>query len=70
MFVALTLAITWPQGILREEDDLTAAAQVHGGVGQLMPDSYAKSSNPRSSRTTIFSICIALDPFTKTMSPG
>jgi hypothetical protein len=27
-----TLAITWPQGVLSEEDDITAAAQVHGGV--------------------------------------
>jgi hypothetical protein len=27
-----TLAITWPQGALSEEEDLTAAAQVHGVV--------------------------------------
>jgi hypothetical protein len=28
----ITLAITWPQGVLSEEDSLAAAAQVHGGV--------------------------------------
>jgi hypothetical protein len=28
-----TLVITWPQGVLGEEDNITAAAQVHGGVG-------------------------------------
>jgi hypothetical protein len=27
-----TLAITMPQGVLSEEDSLTVAAQVHGGV--------------------------------------
>jgi len=27
-----TLAITWPQGVLDEEDSHVAAAQVHGGV--------------------------------------
>ncbi len=28
----LTLAITWPQGVRREEDSLAEAAQVNGGV--------------------------------------
>jgi len=28
----ITLAITWPQGVLSEEDKLAVAAQVHGGV--------------------------------------
>jgi len=28
----LTLAITWPQGLFGEEYNVTAAAQVHGGV--------------------------------------
>jgi hypothetical protein len=28
----LMLAITWPQGVLSEEDSLAVAAQVHGGV--------------------------------------
>jgi hypothetical protein len=28
----LTLAITWPQSVLGEEDRLAVAAQVHGGV--------------------------------------
>ena len=28
----LMLAITWPQGVLIEEENLTMAAQVHGGV--------------------------------------
>jgi len=28
----LTLAITWPQGVLIEEENLTMAAQVHGGI--------------------------------------
>jgi hypothetical protein len=27
-----TLAITWPQGVLSEEDSLAVAAPVHGGV--------------------------------------
>lgn len=27
-----TVAITWPQGVLGEEDESTAAAQVHGSV--------------------------------------
>jgi hypothetical protein len=27
-----TLAITWPQGFLGEKYNVTAAAQVHGGV--------------------------------------
>jgi len=27
-----TLAITWPQGVLNEEDSVAVAAQVHGGV--------------------------------------
>jgi hypothetical protein len=27
-----TLAITWPQSVLGEEDRLAVAAQVHGGV--------------------------------------
>jgi hypothetical protein len=31
----ITLAITWPQGVLSGEDNLTAAAQVHGGVRQM-----------------------------------
>jgi hypothetical protein len=30
--IQLTLAITWPQGFLGEEYNVTAAAQVHGGV--------------------------------------
>jgi hypothetical protein len=30
--VALTLAITWPQGFLGEEYNVPTAAQVHGGV--------------------------------------
>jgi hypothetical protein len=30
--VGLTLAITWPQGFLGEKYNVTAAAQVHGGV--------------------------------------
>jgi len=30
--VRLTLAITWPQSVLSEEDSLAVAAQVHGGV--------------------------------------
>jgi len=30
--VLLTLAITWPQGVLSEEDSLAVAAQVNGGV--------------------------------------
>ena len=29
---SLTLAITWPQNVLGEEDRLAVAAQVHGGV--------------------------------------
>jgi hypothetical protein len=28
----LTLAITWPQGVLGDEDSHAVAAQVHGGV--------------------------------------
>jgi len=31
--VRLTLAITWPQGVLSGEDNLGVAAQVHGVVG-------------------------------------
>ncbi len=31
----LTLAITWPQGVLGEEDSQAAAAQVHGGVRRM-----------------------------------
>jgi hypothetical protein len=27
-----TLAITWPQGLLGQEDSQAGAAQVHGGV--------------------------------------
>ena len=34
---ALTLAITWPQGVLDEEDSHVAAAQVHGDVRCLRP---------------------------------
>jgi hypothetical protein len=34
-FVCLTLAITWPHGVLVEEDSFMAAAQVHGGVRQM-----------------------------------
>jgi hypothetical protein len=30
--IRLTLAITWPQGVLGEEDTQTGAAQVNGGV--------------------------------------
>jgi hypothetical protein len=30
--IPLTLAITWPQGVISEEDSLAVAAQVHGGV--------------------------------------
>jgi hypothetical protein len=30
--IQLTLAITWPQGLLGEEDERTVAAQVHGSV--------------------------------------
>jgi hypothetical protein len=30
--ILLTLAITWPQGVLGEEDSQAGAAQVHGGV--------------------------------------
>jgi hypothetical protein len=30
--ILLTLAITWPQEMLSEEEKLTAAAQVDGGV--------------------------------------
>jgi hypothetical protein len=30
--MCLTLAIIWPQVILNERDNLTAAAQVHGSV--------------------------------------
>jgi hypothetical protein len=30
-----TLAITWPQGVLGEEDSLMEAAQVHGDVIRL-----------------------------------
>ena len=30
--VLRTLAITWPQGVLSEEDSLAVAAQVNGGV--------------------------------------
>ena len=30
----LTLAITWPQGVLGEDDSHAVAAQVHGGVRQ------------------------------------
>jgi hypothetical protein len=30
--IYLTLAITWPQSILGEEDRLAVAAQVNGGV--------------------------------------
>jgi hypothetical protein len=33
--VQLTLAITWPHGVLVEEDSFMAAAQVHGGVRQM-----------------------------------
>jgi hypothetical protein len=29
---APTLAITWSQDVIGEEDDLAVAAQVHGGV--------------------------------------
>jgi hypothetical protein len=32
LWVGLTLAITWPQGVLKEEDSLGDAAQVNGGV--------------------------------------
>jgi uncharacterized protein YfaP (DUF2135 family) len=28
----ITLAITWPQGVINEEDTQTGAAQVNGGV--------------------------------------
>jgi hypothetical protein len=28
----MTLAITWPQGVLNEEDSLAVAAQVYGNV--------------------------------------
>jgi hypothetical protein len=31
-WIRITLAITWPQGFLGEEYNVTAAAQVHGGV--------------------------------------
>ncbi len=31
-WIRITLAITWPQGVLSEEDSLAVAAQVHGGV--------------------------------------
>ncbi len=31
--IRLTLAITWPQGVLSEADYIAAAAQVHGVVG-------------------------------------
>jgi hypothetical protein len=30
--VCLTLAITWPQEVLNEEENLAVAAQVHGDV--------------------------------------
>ena len=30
-----TLAITWPQGVVEDEDGLSAAAQVHGDVRQI-----------------------------------
>jgi hypothetical protein len=33
--VDLTLAITWPHGVLVEEDSFMVAAQVHGGVRQM-----------------------------------
>ena len=31
--VCWNAAITWPQAVLREEDSLAVAAQVHGNVG-------------------------------------
>jgi len=30
--MCLTLAITWPQGVINEEDTQAGAAQVNGGV--------------------------------------
>jgi hypothetical protein len=30
--IRLTLAITWPQGVLGDEDSHAVAAEVHGGV--------------------------------------
>ena len=32
LWIRITLAITWPQGFLGEKYNVTAAAQVHGGV--------------------------------------
>jgi hypothetical protein len=32
LIVRLTLAITWPLGVLNEEDSLAVAAQVYGDV--------------------------------------
>ena len=32
LLILRTLAITWPQGVLDEEDSLAVAAQVHGDV--------------------------------------
>jgi hypothetical protein len=40
--VSLTLAITWPQGALSQEEDLTAAAQVHGGVREALDNKPAQ----------------------------
>jgi hypothetical protein len=34
--VCLTLAITWPQGVISEEDTLAEAAQVNGDVRWLL----------------------------------
>ena len=32
LLISLTLAITWPQEVLNEEENLAVAAQVHGDV--------------------------------------
>jgi hypothetical protein len=36
----LTLAITWPQGEIREEDCIPAAAQVYGDVSCFQKESH------------------------------
>ena len=53
LFVRLTLAITWPQGIYVEEDNLAVTAQVNGGVSHFFSCRIVKDNIPKHMRRAL-----------------
>jgi hypothetical protein len=44
--IRLTLAITWPQGVLGDEDSHAVAAQVHGGAREWQGRQAQEAATP------------------------